>query len=118
MERIVEASELKAALARFFEYMRDVWVDSREFHWYEGAHPWGVSNNQGVEGKNKEIKQAHTFRKRLGMGEMFSVMQRMVEEWSEEDDSLLFSSRLAMLDGQPNSLNLKTAGFQWLKANQ
>ena len=49
---------------------------------------------------------------------MFYVMQRMVEEWSEEDDSLLSSSRLAMLDGQPNSLNLKTAGFQWLKANQ
>ena len=110
--------DLRAALSRFFMYMREVWVESREYRWYEGAHPWAVSNNQGVEGKNKEIKQSHTFRTRLGMGEMFSVMLRMVEEWTEEDDPHLTTSRLTVLDGQSNSLNMKTAGFQWLKANQ
>ena len=68
--------DLRAALSRFFMYMTEVWVESRKYRWYEGAHPWAVSNNQGVEGKNKEIKQSHTFRKRLGMGEVFSVMLR------------------------------------------
>jgi len=111
-------SDLTAALERFFSYMKEVWVESREFRWYEGANPWSVSNNQGVEGKNKEIKQSHTFRQRLDMGSLFTVMLNMVEEWAEEDDILLTSSRLATLHGQPNSLSLKTAGFQWLKANE
>lgn len=110
--------DLEAAMKRFFKYMRDVWVESREFRWYEGANPWHPSNNQGVEGKNKEIKQSHTFRRRLGMGEMFAVLMRMVEEWSEEDDSILMSSRMAALTGQPNSLSLKTDGYQWFKSNQ
>ena len=52
--------DMEVALKRFFKYMRAVWVESREFRWYEGANPWSVSNNQGVEGKNKEIKQSHT----------------------------------------------------------
>ena len=52
------------------------------------------------------------------MGEMFSVMKRMVEEWSEEDDSLIMSSRLKGLSGEINSLSLKTDGYQWFKANQ
>ena len=51
------------------------------------------------------------------MGEMFSVMKRMVEEWSEEDDSLLFSPRLKALTGEINSLSLKTDGYQWFKTN-
>ena len=47
--------DLNAPLKKFFDYMRAVWVESREFRWYEGANPWSVSNNQGVEGKNKVI---------------------------------------------------------------
>ena len=34
------------------------------------CNPWSVSNNQGEEGMNKEIKQSQTFRRRLDMGEM------------------------------------------------
>ena len=52
------------------------------------------------------------------MGEMFTVMKRMVEEWSEEEDSLILSSRLKGLTGEINSLSLKTDGYQWFKANQ
>ena len=47
--------DLKVPLKVFFDYMRAIWVDSRGFRWYEGANPWGVSNNQGVEGKNKVL---------------------------------------------------------------
>lgn len=52
------------------------------------------------------------------MGEMFTVMKRMVEEWSEEDDSLIISSRLKCLTGEIKSLSLKTEGYQWFKSNQ
>ena len=108
---------LNAALENFFSYMHKVWIDSQEFRWFEGAHPWGVSNNQGVEGKNKEIKQSHTFRRRLEVGELLSVLARLVSEVSEEDDHLLVSSRLAVLHGEKDSLSLRTGGFQWFMAN-
>ena len=109
---------LNGVVAKFFSYMHKVWIDSAEFRWYEGAHPWQISNNQGVEGKNREIKQSHTFRRRLEIGELVAVLARMVSEWSEEDDHLLESSRLAALQGETNSLSLKTDGYQWYKSNK
>ena len=45
-------------------------------------------------------------------------MLRMVKEWAEEDDHLLNSPRLAMLDKQVNSLKLRTEGYQWLRKNR
>ena len=106
---------INAALAKFFSYMRSVWIDSEEFRWYEGSHPWQISNNQGLEGKNKSIKESHTFRRRLALGELFEVFLRMVKEWSEEDDTILESSRLATLHGQKDSLKLRTEGYQWFR---
>ena len=97
--------------------MRKVWIDCGESKWYEGAHPFHISNNQGVEGKNREIKQSHTFRKRLEIGDLVAVLARMVSEWSDEDDHLLESSRSAALEKQRNSLSLKTDGYQWYKVN-
>ena len=36
---------INASIAKFFTYMRKVWIDSEEFRWFEGAHPWQVSLN-------------------------------------------------------------------------
>ena len=58
---------LNEAISKLFSYMRSVWVESNQNRWFEGAHPWKPSNNQGVEGKNKDIKQSHTFRRRLDL---------------------------------------------------
>ena len=71
-----------------------------------------MSNNQGLEGENKAIKDSHTFRRRRALGELFDVMLRMVKEWSEEDDTLLNSSRLATLHNQRDSLKLRMDGYQ------
>ena len=109
---------LDEAIVKFFTYMHKVWIDSGEFRWYEGAHPWQISNNQGVEGKNRDIKLNYTFRRRLELGELVSVLLNLVSEWSEEDDLLLESSRLAALHGQEKSLSLRTDGYQWYKANK
>ena len=46
---------LNGVVAKFFSYMRKVWIDSGEWKWYEGAHPFQISNNQGVEGKHGKI---------------------------------------------------------------
>merc|ERR1719186_722300 len=113
-----QSSMTVCPLSKFFKYMRTVWVESEEFRWYEGAHPWQVSNNQGVEGKNKEIKQSHTFRERLELGALFGVMLRLVKEWAEEEDILLTSSRLAILHNDINSLKMRTQGYQWFRQNK
>ena len=109
---------LNGSLTKFFQYMRKVWIDSGECLWFEGAHPWGVSNNQGIEGKNKEIKQSHTFRRRLEIGELISCLSRFVSEVSDEDDRLLVLPRLSALEGERDSLALKTAGYQWYQCNK
>ena len=109
---------VNASLSRFFAYMRKVWIESGESLWFEGANPWGISNNQGIEGQNKQIKQSHTFRRRLDIGELVSVLARLASEWSDEDDRLLESPRLAALDGERDSLSLKTDGYQWYQANK
>jgi hypothetical protein len=108
---------MNGILAEFFRYMRKVWVDSDEFRWFEGSHPWHISNNQGVEGKNKDIKLNYTFRKRLELGELIGVLDTLVTEWSDESDHLLESSRLAALHGQKNSLKLRTDGYQYYLKN-
>ena len=61
-------SDIIAAINHFFTYFRSVWVESQEFKWYEGSHPFASSNNQGIEGKNKSIKSTHTFRKKMPLG--------------------------------------------------
>ena len=61
-------SEITSAIKHFFTYFRSVWVDSSENNWFEGSNPFGSSNNQGIEGKNRDIKGSHTFRKRMPLG--------------------------------------------------
>ena len=48
-----------------FAYFRDQWgPESHVKIWCEGAHPWYLSNYQGMEGTNKAIKKDHTFKRR------------------------------------------------------
>ena len=107
----------KDAVEDFFAYFRKVWVDSEEKNWFEGANPFASSNNQGIEGKNKEIKAAHTFRKRMPLGAFIDCMLRMVHEWSLEDSSLLTSDRTKILHTKPNGLKLRTDGYSWYRTH-
>ena len=69
---------LTSLILKFFNYFTSTWVTSGESKWFEGAHPWGIMNNQGIEGKNKDIKASHTFRKRMPMARFLSAMFRCV----------------------------------------
>ena len=42
---------------------------------------------------------------------------RMAKEWSLEDDALLYSNRLALMDTAPGGLKIKTEGYKWYKEN-
>ena len=82
--------------------------------WYEGAYPWSVSNNQGIEGTNKAIKKDHTFKRRCPLGTFMNLVDRMVKEWSMVDDSLLFSDRMGLFKDR-SGLKMRTDGYQWMK---
>ena len=106
------------ALDEFFQYFRTVWVTSKERFWFESANPFKSSNNQGVEGVNKDIKQSQTFRKRLPIGSFIDVQLRMCQEWSLSDSSLLEANREKHLFTQPHGLKLRTNGYEWLQNNK
>lgn len=78
--------------------------------WFEGAHPWGIGNNQGIEGTNKAIKASHTFKRRAPIGTFMDIVGRMVKEWGEKDDTVLHGPRLGFLEKDPSGLKLKTEG--------
>ena len=83
-----------AALRDFLEYFWEQWgPDSHVANWWEAAHAFAISNNQGVESKNNTIKDIYSFRERLLMGEMVVMVALIVSESSKRDDSLLFSAR-------------------------
>lgn len=110
------AGEL-ALLQDFFEYFRIQWgPESHVGKWYEGANPWAVSNNQGIEGLNKAIKKDHTFKRRCPLGTFMDIVSRMVLEYGEVEDSLLYGSRMDWLSTSSDGLKLKTQGYQWSKA--
>ena len=106
-------AEISSAIQHFFIYFRSVWVDGAENNWFEGSNPFASSNNQGIEGKNRDIKGSHTFRKRMPLGSFFDVMLRMVHEWSLEDNSLLGSERKSVLFSKPDGLKMRSNSYQW-----
>ena len=110
--------KLQDAVQDFFSYFRSQWVESPVSGWWEGAHPWGVSNNQGLEGTNRVIKADHTFKRRCPLGNFFDIVSRMVNEWSRKSDSLLNESRMAMVFDPKEGLKLRTEGYQWAKVNK
>lgn len=110
--------KLHDAVKDFFIYFRKQWVDSPVFRWWEGAHPWCVSNNQGIEGTNRVIKADHTFKRRCPLGNFFDIVDRMVNEWSKRSDDLLFQPRSSMLFEPKGGLKLRTEGYQWAKMNK
>ena len=54
----------------------------------------------------------------LSEGELISCLSRFVSEVSDEDDRLLVLPRLSALEGERDSLALKTAGYQWYQCNK
>ena len=47
-----------------------------------------------------------------------NIVARMVKEWSEIDDFLLFGPRTDMLFKHKSGLKLRTEGYQWMKLNK
>lgn len=113
------SERMLVALDEFFKYFKTVWVSSNERFWFESANPFRSSNNQGIEGINKDIKQSQTFRKLLPMGSFVDVSLRMCQEWSMSDNSLLEANREKKhLFTQPHGLKLRTNGYEWLQNNK
>ena len=102
-------SSILSVLKDFFHYMRKVWMESTENKWFEGAHPFRSFNNQGIEGRNQEIKTSHTFRKRMPLGSFIVVMINLVHKYSLEGSLLLTSERSSLLFKKPDGLKVRSS---------
>ena len=102
----------------FLQYIEDVWIESKENQWYEGARPYGCSNNQGLEAKNAHIKQSYTLRRKLPLGTFINVMMQLVNEMSQNDDSLLTMKKSETLFDQSDSLAIRTNGYSWYQEHK
>ena len=107
-------------LSAFFDYFRVQWgPDSHVSKWYEGAHPYHPSHNQGLERYNRTIKDYHSYREQLNMGDFVSMMEDIVEHSSLKDASVLDGPRLLILqkdmDGyqERESLKIQELGFRY-----
>ena len=112
-------SSVIESLEEFFSYFRSTWVHSKEKYWFEGAHPFGSSNNQGIEGQNRDIKASFTFRKKMPLGSFSDCVLKMVHEWSLLTKySTLGADRKQKLWNQPDSLKIRSNGYNWYMDNK
>ena len=59
-------------LKLFWDYHRKQWgSDLHTRYWYESANPFHIGTNQGLENKNREIKDNFTFREQLDVSKFF-----------------------------------------------
>ena len=106
-------ASMKNLIIWFFDdYFTPQWIETDLKFWFEGANPFHIGNNQGLEGKNNDIKKSHTFRRRLRIPALFECLLNMVHEWSKEKDDKLFANRNDVIE-----LKDKDAGYEWKKIN-
>lgn len=66
----------------FVAYLRNTWIDSSHWRWFEGGSPFPSTNN-GLERHNKHIKDAHSLRERVPFREFVQWAEKMVSiDWS------------------------------------
>ena len=114
----------KEAIEIFFSYFRAQWgPGSHVSKWYEGANPFSISSNQGVENKNLEIKDDFSYRERLDMTKFVKMQEGIVTHNSMNDDSILYLPRVAILkpdsDGKidKKAFNLQELGYKYYLEN-
>lgn len=90
----VQGSDAETAVTAFFAYFQEQWGhESHTSKWWEAAHPFCPSNNQGNESFNNTIKEEKTFRERLPIGQYAEAMESLCTEHSQKDDTQLFGNR-------------------------
>ena len=117
-EKFTDGDEEDEKLLTFLEYVEQTWVSSTENRWFEGANPYGLCNNQGLEGKNLHIKNSYTFRRLMALGAFIDTSLQLVHEMSLEDSTLLSVEKTGSLFGQTDSLKLRTNGYEWYQNHQ
>lgn len=103
-------SKVSKELVKYFE---DEWLVQNR-NWYEGFRVKTPSTNNGLESKNRLIKDEHTLRERLDLSQFRVVLFSMVKQWSIE-----YTSGLNTLNsGAPTvDLEMWTKGYNFARSN-
>uniref|UniRef100_A0A915D680 SWIM-type domain-containing protein n=1 Tax=Ditylenchus dipsaci TaxID=166011 RepID=A0A915D680_9BILA len=73
------------AVRLFSDYFFRQWVNSAYSGWYE-AYSSAVATNNGLESRNRVIKDCHTLRRKLVLAEFMPLMERMMTNCSSCPD--------------------------------
>ena len=62
----------------FFSYFREQWGPSSHVcNWYEGAHPYHMGNNQGIESRNLAVRDDFSYRDQLIITQFVAMMEKI-----------------------------------------
>lgn len=94
------------------DYFEQIWLVQHP-NWYEGVLKLTPSTNNALESKNKLIKDEHTLRERLDIGNFRTVLYEMLTQWSIEYHTNLN----AIHDTVHIDLQMETKGYNFAKLN-
>ena len=100
------------AIDEFLTGFEKTWVKSNESNWWSGAGP--IDHNNGLEAKNRDIKQNKTLRPKQRLGDFFVNAFDIVKQMSIDDEAERIYSKPTELI-TPTQLN---EGWQWLLRHQ
>jgi hypothetical protein len=72
-------NQLPAVIALISNF-KDVWMTDRLFAWYRGKAPKHPVNQNGLESKNKVIKDEYSFRAQLGVLQFLNVLCKYLHD--------------------------------------
>ena len=112
------SKEMEEELQKFWAYHRQQWgPGSHVSNWWEGANPFNIGHNQGIERKNLQIKVEYSHRERLTIGEFVKMCETITEDESKRDDTLLNGKQTAFLE-KDNDDNIKAQHHKISKAKK
>jgi len=94
------------------DYFITHWIRSNN-SWYEGIAVGHPSTNNGLEATNAVIKQEHTFRERLPVGQFFISLEDLLHKWSVARNPAPVNC-IPFKDAPSISLFAWTTAFQWV----
>ena len=98
------------------QYFIENWI-RRNNKWYEGVAVGYPSTNNGIEGTNATIKQQHTFRECLPVGQFLMSLEDLVSKWSTVRNPASVNC-VPFKESPSISLKAWTEAFQWVMSKK
>ena len=99
----------------FLTYFQNEWVRKHP-GWYKGCIPGSGCTNNSLEATNGVIKDQYTYRERLAIADFFTMVFRLITDWSTERDTTPGNQPTLIALTVDIQLKDYTAGYNWNKS--